>query len=90
MSYKKTANSNAIRSCGALSQRDSRFSDQQREQFDNRWYQDYAQSQRSHKTQVYIETPKTIISHNQSPDVRFEQSINPYRGLRTWLYLLLR
>jgi hypothetical protein len=90
MSYKKTANSNAIRSCGALSQRDSRFSDQQREQFDNRWYQDYAQSQRSHKTQVCIETPKTIISHNQSPDVRFEQSINPYRGLRTWLYLLLR
>ncbi|MFC6672134.1 PA0069 family radical SAM protein [Marinobacterium aestuariivivens] len=26
------------------------------------------------------ERPKTIISRNQSPDVPFEQSINPYRG----------
>jgi len=32
------------------------------------------------RTTVTAETAKTIISRNQSPDVPFEQSINPYRG----------
>lgn len=32
------------------------------------------------KTQVQIERPKTIITHNKSPDVPFDRSINPYRG----------
>ena len=31
-------------------------------------------------TECLPETVKTIISRNQSPDVPFEQSINPYRG----------
>lgn len=32
------------------------------------------------ETIVRAETARTIISRNQSPDVPFEQSINPYRG----------
>ncbi len=32
------------------------------------------------KTTVFEENSKTIISRNQSPDINFEQSINPYRG----------
>jgi DNA repair photolyase len=32
------------------------------------------------KTTVFEEHPKTIITRNQSPDISFEQSINPYRG----------
>ena len=32
------------------------------------------------KTQVFIEAPKHIITTNDSPDISFEQSINPYRG----------
>ena len=32
------------------------------------------------KTHVTIETPRSIISHNESPDIPFDQSINPYRG----------
>jgi DNA repair photolyase len=32
------------------------------------------------RTEVAIETAKTIISRNQSPDLPFSQSINPYRG----------
>jgi DNA repair photolyase len=32
------------------------------------------------KTTVFEENPKTIISRNRSPDINFEQSINPYRG----------
>ncbi|MDB6061305.1 MAG: Radical domain protein [Verrucomicrobiaceae bacterium] len=31
-------------------------------------------------TQVSIETARSIISYNNSPDVPFERSINPYRG----------
>ena len=32
------------------------------------------------RTQVQTELAKSIISRNQSPDIFFEQSINPYRG----------
>src|ERR1700686_3917458 len=31
-------------------------------------------------TTVTAERAKSIISHNDSPDIPFEQSINPYRG----------
>ncbi|MBX9882876.1 MAG: hypothetical protein K2X73_12975 [Sphingomonas sp.] len=31
-------------------------------------------------TQVTVEQPRTIIARNQSPDVPFDRSINPYRG----------
>jgi DNA repair photolyase len=32
------------------------------------------------RTTVTVETPRTIISRNVSPDVPFDRSINPYRG----------
>lgn len=32
------------------------------------------------RTSVTVETPRTIISRNQSPDIGFDQSVNPYRG----------
>lgn len=32
------------------------------------------------RTTVTVERPRTIISRNASPDVRFDRSINPYRG----------
>ncbi|MCB1377487.1 MAG: PA0069 family radical SAM protein [Alphaproteobacteria bacterium] len=32
------------------------------------------------KTDVFEETPKTIITRNESPDISFDRSINPYRG----------
>ncbi|MGL4728550.1 MAG: PA0069 family radical SAM protein [Bosea sp. (in: a-proteobacteria)] len=31
-------------------------------------------------TEVSIEKPKTIITRNQSPDISFDRSLNPYRG----------
>jgi DNA repair photolyase len=34
----------------------------------------------STSTQVHLETAKKIISRNASPDIPFNQSINPYRG----------
>jgi DNA repair photolyase len=32
------------------------------------------------RTTVTVEKPKTIIARNQSPDIGFDRSINPYRG----------
>ena len=32
------------------------------------------------KTEVQIEKPRTIITRNDSPDISFARSINPYRG----------
>jgi len=32
------------------------------------------------RTDVRAETARSIISRNQSPDVGFDQSVNPYRG----------
>ncbi|MBX9815033.1 MAG: DNA repair photolyase [Proteobacteria bacterium SG_bin5] len=32
------------------------------------------------RTEVTVEHPRTIIARNQSPDIPFDRSINPYRG----------
>ncbi len=31
-------------------------------------------------TQVFFETVKSVIARNDSPDIAFDLSINPYRG----------
>jgi DNA repair photolyase len=51
-------------------------------QQDDGWYQDPADHicPDSVATEVVDERVKSIISRNQSPDVPFDQSINPYRG----------
>ncbi|MBI5039700.1 MAG: PA0069 family radical SAM protein [Gammaproteobacteria bacterium] len=32
------------------------------------------------RTTVHVDTARTVIAYNQSPDVPFDRSINPYRG----------
>src|SRR4028119_2190676 len=32
------------------------------------------------RTTVTVERPKSILSRNQSPDIGFDRSVNPYRG----------
>ena len=32
------------------------------------------------RTHVTVERPKSIIARNQSPDIAFDRSVNPYRG----------
>ena len=34
----------------------------------------------NHSRKVFLETPKKILSENQSPDIPFRYSINPYQG----------
>ena len=56
-----------------------RFESVAREVFDDGWTPDEPDT-RELKTFVTIESARSIISHNDSPDVGFSQSINPYRG----------
>jgi hypothetical protein len=56
-----------------------RFESAAREAFDDGWTPDEPDT-RELKTSVTIERARSIISRNDSPDVGFSQSINPYRG----------
>lgn len=62
---------------GARSNASGRYERFALEAFDDGWS---AEDVRPLETIVTPETAKSIISSNQSPDVSFERSINPYRG----------
>jgi DNA repair photolyase len=55
-----------------------RFETERREVFDDGWQT--LEELAPFKTEVQIEKPRTIISRNDSPDIPFDRSINPYRG----------
>ena len=63
---------------GALSNPPGRFDRQQLEAVDDGWYQDEVPD--SLPTTLEPDKAREVISTNDSPDVPFEQSINPYRG----------
>jgi len=67
-----------IRGRGAASNPDSRYCEHSRETVDDGWWQeDDAEAPR---TELGIESSRTIISYNSSPDLPFDRSVNPYRG----------
>ena len=55
-----------------------RFEPTSRHVFDDGWgtFEDLP----PFKTEVQVEKPRTIITRNESPDISFDRSINPYRG----------
>ncbi|MBU0585002.1 MAG: PA0069 family radical SAM protein [Alphaproteobacteria bacterium] len=55
-----------------------RFEPVSRDVFDDGWnsFEDLP----PFKTDVQVEKPRTIITRNESPDISFDRSINPYRG----------
>ncbi|MBY3118692.1 PA0069 family radical SAM protein [Rhizobium leguminosarum] len=55
-----------------------RFEAQQRETVDDGW-QTWEELP-PFKTEVQVEKPRTAITRNESPDLSFDRSINPYRG----------
>lgn len=55
-----------------------RFEPMQRETFDDGWQS--LEELPPFKTDVQIEKPRTAITRNESPDLSFDRSINPYRG----------
>ena len=63
---------------GAATNASGRFESERREAFDDGWTQDEAPEPL--RTEVTWEKPKAIIARNDSPDIPFDRSINPYRG----------
>ncbi|HTW73354.1 MAG TPA: PA0069 family radical SAM protein [Steroidobacteraceae bacterium] len=63
---------------GALSNPAPRFLGERTQAVDDGWYQQELPD--SIATEVRPEPARTLISRNTSPDIHFEQSINPYRG----------
>src|SRR5512147_2365035 len=63
---------------GALANPVGRFDRTGREDFDDGWEREEEASRL--ETTVTVEQARTIISRNDSPDLPFDQSINPYRG----------
>lgn len=64
---------------GAGSNPHNRFARRRREAFDDGWQHELEELPPL-ETTLRAERAASIISRNQSPDVPFEQSINPYRG----------
>ena len=63
---------------GAATNASGRFEILSREEFDDGWSRDEAPEPLV--TEVIWETPKHVITRNDSPDIGFDRSINPYRG----------
>lgn len=69
----------ALKGRGAVSNITGRFETQETDWVDDGWHHE-AGAESQIETKVHIETAKSILSHNQSPDLPFSISINPYRG----------
>jgi len=63
---------------GAESNRSGRYEPLAREAADDGW--DSRDVLPPLRTEVQEETPRRIITRNESPDISFDRSINPYRG----------
>ncbi|MEO1328658.1 MAG: PA0069 family radical SAM protein [Pseudomonadota bacterium] len=63
---------------GAVSNAVGRFEPLARDAFDDGW----AQEERAAplRTEVGVDAARTVLARNQSPDLPFDRSVNPYRG----------
>ncbi len=63
---------------GAQSNASGRYESSARVAFDDGWQS--LEDLPPFKTTISIDTSRKVIAHNDSPDVGFDRSINPYRG----------
>lgn len=63
---------------GATLNMDGRYESMQREAFADDWWQEAEPELQ--KTSLILDTAKSVIAWNESPDLPFDRSINPYRG----------
>lgn len=73
----------SIKGRGTATAMPHRFEQRAREQYDDGWGSLDQQATEEHlppATQVIEEQAKKIVTRNQSPDISFDYSINPYRG----------
>jgi DNA repair photolyase len=69
----------AIKGRGAAENPQNRYARMDREVYDDGWERDDEKAA-GPRTEVTLTQARTIISRNQSPDIPFTQSINPYLG----------
>jgi DNA repair photolyase len=69
-----------IKGRGAVSNRVSRYFREERQSTADGWDTPADEDLPPLRTTVSVDTTKTIIARNQSPDIPFDRSINPYRG----------
>ncbi len=63
---------------GVISRRSGRYETQILEDMDDGWGS--LESLEPLKTNIHIERPRSVITRNDSPDIAFDRSINPFRG----------
>ena len=70
---------------GAVTNVQGRYELDQREAVDDGWIAASEEEcgRPTLRTQVFEERAKSILTHNQSPDIPFSVSLNPYRGCET-------
>src|SRR5579885_26993 len=64
---------------GAVSNATGRFEQEERVAFDDGWG-GADEEPPPLETKLILDTTRTIIARNESPDIGFDRSINPYRG----------
>lgn len=69
-----------FRGRGAAISPANRYSDYSREDVDDGWGSIEAVQQESPATTLATDSSRRVITYNDSPDVGFDRSINPYRG----------
>lgn len=62
---------------GAVTNPGDRYAEHRREEIDDGWVRGEEPKLR---TELSVDSSRTIISRNRSPDIPFDRSINPYRG----------
>ena len=67
-----------LKARGAANRPAARFEPYTTEIEDDGW--EGERDERVLRTEVTTEQPRRIITRNQSPDVPFDRSVNPYRG----------
>ncbi len=74
-----TADTRVLRGRGARSNASGRYERETRVLVDDGWTQE-DETPPPLKTEVLRDSSRTIITRNKSPDISFDQSINPYKG----------
>ncbi len=64
---------------GAVSNESGRFEIETRSDFDDGWITEDLEAP-SFRTTIGVDSSRSIITRNTSPDIPFDRSINPYRG----------
>nr|WP_180280559.1 PA0069 family radical SAM protein [Azospirillum oleiclasticum] len=70
----------AVKGRGAISNRSGRFEREARVVIDDGWGSAFDEDAPPLRTTLLVDKSRSLITYNQSPDIPFDRSINPYKG----------